>query len=93
MSKKFDSVPVDEDTIILRNQETQLGEYDVLHQIWKWESIIAESIIFLDEDVVDLDDNEIEKMVTASPFFKKGKATIKRSESGFTFVNFNFESD
>ena len=51
MSKKFDSVPVEEDTRILRNQETHLSEYDVLHQKWKWEAITAESIIFLNEDV------------------------------------------
>jgi len=93
MSKKFDSVPVDEDTIILRSQETHLGAYCVLHQIWKWESIIAESIIFLDEEVLDLEDQELEKMVKASPFCKEGQTTIKRSESGFTFINFNFESD
>ena len=93
MSKKFDSVPVDEDTIILCNQETHLGEYDVLHQIWKWDTIIAESIIFLDEKVLDLEDQDLEKMVKSSPFYKEGRTTIKRSESGFTFINFNFESD
>jgi hypothetical protein len=93
MSKKFDSVPVEEDTIVLRNQETHLGEYAVLHQIWKWDTIIAESIIFLDEEVIDLEDQDLETIVKSSPFYKKGQTTIKRSELGFTFVNFNFESD
>jgi hypothetical protein len=93
VSKKFDSVPVEEDTRVLRNKETNLGQYDVLHQKWKWEAITAESIIFLDEDVADLEDEELESMVKESSFFKGGQTTIKRSESGFTFVNLNFESD
>ena len=93
MSNNFDSVSVEEDTRILRNQETTLGQYDVLHQKWKWEAITAESIIFMNEDVVDLEDKELEIMVKESPLFKGGQTTLKRSESGFTFVNFNFESD
>ena len=45
------------------------------------------------EDIFDLEDEEIEKMVKESPFFKDGQTTLKRSESGFTFVNYNFETD
>ena len=93
MNNKFDSVPVEEDTRILRNKETYLGGYDVLHQKWKWEAITAESIIFLDEDVADLEDEDLELMVKGSPFFKGGQITLKRSELGFTFVNINFKSD
>jgi hypothetical protein len=93
MSKKFDPVPVEEDTRILHNKEAKIGAYDVLHQKWKWEAITAESIIFLNEDVLDLEDEALESMVIESSFFKGGQTTLKRLESGFTFVNFNFKSD
>jgi hypothetical protein len=93
LSKKFDSVPVEADTKVLFRHETNLGKFEVLYEKWEWDGITADSIIFIDEDVADLDDKELENMVSESPFFKGGKTTIKRSESGFTFVNFNFESD
>ena len=92
MANKFESVPVEEDTIILFQQEAKLGEYDVLYQKWFWEGITAESIIFANEDIVGIADNELEAKVRTSPRLKAdSKITLKRSESGFTFVNFNFE--
>ena len=94
MSDKFKDVPVEHDTTIISQQETKLGEYTVLHQVWFWEGITAESIIFANEDVVDLSDHEIEMKVKTSPFLKPDSSiTMKRNRSGFTFVNFNFESE
>lgn len=94
MSDKFKDVPVEHDTTIISQQEIKLGEYTVLHQVWFWEGITAESIIFANEDVIDLSDQEIEKKVKTSPFFKPDSSiTMTRNRSGFTFVNFNFESE
>lgn len=93
MSNKFDSVPVEKDTRLLFRNESKLGKYDVLYEKWEWDGIKAESVIFLDEDVAHLKDKEIEKIVKSSPIFKGGSITLKRGETGFTFVNFNFESD
>ena len=94
MSDKFKDVPVEHDTTIISQQEIKLGEYTVLHQVWFWEGITAESIIFANEDVVDLSDQEIEMKVKTSPFFKTDSSIHqKRNRFGFTFVNFNFESE
>jgi len=91
---KFQNVPVEEDTKILFQAEATLGEYEVLYQIWSWDGIFAQSIIFVNEDVAELKDNEIEAEVRRSPLLKEGSGiTLKRSESGFTFVNFNFETE
>ena len=46
MSKKFDAVPVGNDTKIIFQLEAKLGEYDVLYQKWFWSGITAENIIF-----------------------------------------------
>ena len=90
--KKFDNVPVEKDTRILFRKVRKLGEYDVLYEIWSWDGINAESIIFADDDVTGLEDSEIEEIVKKSKFYKKGSGiTLKRAESGYTFVNFNFE--
>ena len=94
MSNKFERVPVEEDTTILSQQEAKLGEYDVLHQRWYWDGIIAECIIFANEDIVSITDDEVETEVRMSPLVKAdSKITLKRSKSGFTFVNFNFEDE
>jgi len=89
MAGKFERVPVEEDTKILFQQVSKLGEYDVLYQKWCWDGIIAESIIFANEDVVGITDDAVEAEVRMSPLVKMdSKITLKRSKSGFTFVNF-----
>jgi len=91
MQTKFDGVPIDEDTKILAQLETNLGNYRVLYQKWFWDGITAESIIFDSQDVVNLTDDEILAEVKESPLVANdSKITLSRSESGFTFVNFNF---
>jgi len=92
MTDKFKNVPVEEDTRILFRDEAKLGDYGVLYEMWSWEGISAESLIFVNDDVADLTDEELEQEVRKSPLVKKESAvTIKRLEAGFTFVNFNFE--
>jgi hypothetical protein len=94
MTNKFESVPVDKGTQIIFQVEAELGEYEVLYQKWYWDGVTAESIIFSSKDVSNLNNNEIETEVRESPLVKEdSKITIKRSESGFTFVNFNFETE
>ena len=93
MSSKFNDVPVEADTIILYSQGATLGPYEILYQKWFWDGITAESIIFADDDVSGLDDSEIEAEVRESPLVQAdSKITIARS-AGYTFVNFNFETE
>lgn len=93
MSGKFDNVPVEQGTEIRFQLEAKWGEWDVLYQRWCWDGIDAESLIFVDEDIANLSDDQIEMEMRASPLLKKNSSvTIKRSVSGFTFVNFNFET-
>ena len=91
-TEKFDGVEADEGTTILHRQEATLGNYDVLYEKWFWNGISAESIIFANEDVTDKSDEYIIAEVKTSPLVKSGSEfTIKRLESGYIFVNFNFE--
>lgn len=90
---KFNNVPVDEGTKIIFEQEASLGEYEVLYQKWFWDGITAESIIFSNEDIAELTDKEVEEEVKTSPLLNSdSNVTFKRCDSGFTFVNFNFET-
>ena len=90
---KFKNVPVEQDTKIIFQLESTLGVYEILYQKWFWDGFIAESMIFKNEDISDLDDIELEAKVLTSPLLHSdSKLTIARS-AGYTFVNFNFETE
>ena len=93
VAANFDKVPVDRDTKITFHEQVILGAYEVLHQKWTWDGISAESIIFIEDEVSELTDQEVKHIVFVSPLNKNTSSmTLKRGESGFVFVNFNFES-
>jgi len=85
----FKDVPVESDTTVTAQREIMVGKYQALYQKWLWDGIVAESIIFIDQDAQVFTDQELFTMV--KEYAKPGsKYTIQRSCSGFTFVNFNF---
>jgi len=91
VSDKFLDVPVESDSRILFETEATLGSRTVLYQKWYWAGIIAESIIFAEEDVKGLSEDEIRREVLDSPLVNEdSQITFKHSQSGFVFVNFNF---
>jgi hypothetical protein len=93
MTNKFKNVPVEQDTKIIFEPQAKLGEYDVLYQKWHLDGVTAESIIFADEDIVGVSDEEIQAEVKDAPLLRADSAiTLKRSAPGFTFVNVNLES-
>jgi hypothetical protein len=92
MGSKFANVPLDEGTTIIFQQEALFGNYPVLYQKWRWEGVVAESFVFANEDIADLSDEALAKEVEESPMNKKNsRITFKKTDDGFTFVNFNFE--
>ena len=46
MKSRFNVVPSETDTRILYQQEGKLSGYDVRYEIWRWDGIEAESIVF-----------------------------------------------
>ncbi len=92
MKDKFKNVPIEEDTKLLFSNEFKFDGRDVLYQMWSWDGIQGESLIFLTEDVKDLTEDQIKEMVKESPLVKKKDSiTYSQGDSGYTFLNFNFE--
>lgn len=90
--EKLMNVPVEEDTLILFEKMHKINGIDVLFQIWRRDIFLADSIIFLDEDVTGILQEDIVKMVRKDTVCKKGsKLTFSQKGNGYTFVNFNFE--
>lgn len=93
MNARFQHVPVEEDTKILRREITTVGGHEVLHEKWSWDGVKGETIVFVSSEVAQLSDGELEQLARESHLLELGsQITIKRAESGYTFVNFNFRA-
>ncbi|WP_418637163.1 hypothetical protein [Winogradskyella sp.] len=91
MNEKFKNLPVEEDTQIIASFETKVESYDVVYQKWYWGGIYAESIIFFNDDVANLSEEQIKNEVAENTALLKDNSqmTLKKGEN-YTFVNFNF---
>ena len=93
MNEKFRGVPVEEDTKILRREVMTVEGHEVLHEKWSWDGVRGETMIFVSRDVAELGNESLERMVRGAPQVESGsQITIKRSDTGYTFVSFNFRA-
>lgn len=93
MTEKFKNLPVDEDTQIISSLEVKIDSYDVVHQKWSWSGIHAESVIFYNDDVAELTEEQIKNEVKLCPnLIKEGSQITYKKGDTYTFVNFNFVS-
>ncbi len=89
---KFIDITVDRDTRILYRNPIKVGNYDALYEIWSWDGIHGTSVIFVSEEVEDLSEEEIIRLVcSALNKDDLSKYTISDGESKYRFVNFGFE--
>lgn len=90
MNHTVKTIPFETESRIIYQIQCKLERYDVRYEIWKVHGLYAECIIFANEDVCNLDDNKLERLVRNSAWNKEGSAiTISRSAES-TFVLFNF---
>jgi len=93
MSSKFDNVPVDADTNITSQEVIDFDGYTALFQRWNWDGISAESLIFINDDIASIGIDDLEIKIRKSPMLSaESSVTVKVSDSGFTFFNFNFDT-
>lgn len=94
MHDRFANIPEDKDTKILFRHQMKFGELECLYEKWIWDEFAGESLIFVSEDVAHLDDAALKAEVEASPLVNgEPGVTVSRGDSGYTFVNFNFNTD
>jgi len=91
---KFENVKTDEDTVITSHVECMFGNYPVLHQKWRWESVIAESLIFCNDDINNMPLKSLVNEVKKSPLVNNPEKEITTSVNDqYTFLNFNFKTN
>jgi len=88
--EKFKNVGMDEDTKLKEEKIIKYKDIDVLYQKWVWEAIIGNSLIFVRDDIKNLDINNI---VNEMDIIKNKKdITTATSKTGeYLFINFDFE--
>ena len=89
MIEKFKNRKIDSGTEILKESFVKIGRFNCLHEQWKWESTKGESVIFLTDEVRDLNQKDLEDIVKSSGFVKKYVFTHSKGNE-FTYVNFNY---
>ena len=93
MNTKFKNVPNDEDTTIEFSRILDIEGVEVLYQKWRWEGVVAESLIFSAEIAARLSREEILQLASKSGLIEDiNKTTYQAPNNGFVFVNFNFIS-
>jgi len=93
MTEKFKDIPVKEDTQIIFSIEARIGQNKEIYQKWFWEGIHAESIIFYNEDIAELSEEQIKNEVdSCMAIVKEGSQTTYKKGEKYTFVNFNFST-
>lgn len=87
----FDAVPQDKGTKIVLERKIIVESLEALHQVWVWDGIIGESLIFRKTDVDGFDENRLKEILEMTGLHTRQEAvTFNASGEDFRFVNFNF---
>ena len=92
-SNRFANVPQDPDTTITSQTEIQVQNLHALHQQWNWDRVRAESLVFVTTDIAPMSLDDLKDMLRKEGLIKLNhQITTSQSESGYTFINFNFRT-
>lgn len=86
-------IAIDPETTFKQRNQIHLAGLACVHEVWFWEGIDGETLIFKTEDVEDLAEPELLRVAKEYPGFAHfADYTLKRGEQ-FTFLNFNFKNN
>ena len=93
----FENRKIDSDTRILSCAYMNHNGYDLLAEFWSWDGILGKSLIFVSDQILDLNDDEVNTMAkqvvsTLMDLPESNSSTLSRKED-FTFYNFGFSTD
>ena len=90
-NRDFEDLDVDVNTKIISRTHTEINSIPCVYEIWNWDGLLGESIVFYKEDIVSFSDDDIIELISNQLSKNLKKYTITR-ESKFVFINFNFET-
>ena len=85
----FETIPLETESGVLYRNQCKIEKYDVRYEFWRVHGLLAECISFDNDDVCDLDNEKLEKLIRDFVEIREGSAiTITKSPES-TFVIFN----
>ena len=90
MKEKFKDISVDKDTLIIDSMEVNIETHEAIYQKWHWDGIHGDSIIFCNEDIDELSEEQIKNQVKNTKLFNTNSQITFIKGEKYTFVNFNF---
>ena len=89
---RFHDIPCEVDTKIKFQSEVKIGDIDAVHQMWSWDEITAESLIFVKGEIASINIDELQSQIKIS-YPQALNSSMTTQESGdYFFINFNFQS-
>jgi len=88
----FSSIPVDQDTLIIKQSEIKISDIQALNQKWDFDGIIGNSIILKSPDVSNLSDTELLEFIKENSEIKINGSVTFSDKNGYRFLNYNFEA-
>lgn len=87
--ERFANIPVQPGRRIIDRYEISIEGIPALIQQWSSDRMLAESVIFRNDDVAGLDDMQIHALVKANIVTSDNHKTLTRTDSGHIIVNIN----
>lgn len=85
------NIPQDEGTTPQLLINVILGDIEARWEVWSWEGLEGQSLIFETKSLEDMNDNELEKLVRSTGLAEPDSEMTTGRNADLTFVNFNFE--
>jgi len=90
--RDFKELTNDIDTKIISRTLTEINKIPCVYEIWNWDGIVGDSIIFYKDDIKIYSDDEIVALACKKLNRKIEEYTISTKDL-FTFLNFNFKTN
>jgi len=92
MNEKFKNIKTDEDTKIIFRKDVLINRLEALHEKWNWDGILGESLIFVSNEVKEINEELFVLVLTSNGYFEDSTRITLKNIGEFTFVNFNFKT-
>ena len=89
----FEELGIDADTQLKFRKKIVCEGLPAVHEQWRCDGVLGESLIFREADTAEHDDAALESLVRQSGHVNaRSSVTVSRGRSDYVFVNFNFVS-
>lgn len=92
MSPRFMAMPRDPETRIISERCYMVYGLEFVRQVWEWDHVRAESLIFITQDITNLCEQRLRTLLDSIGLLPLDTPiTYAQSRSGYTFISHSFK--